>query len=120
MRKMKMPKINIEVNTDDETMVIKIGEEVVEGANYVTLASPDSNGYYDKMYVYITKTEKSEEGIVKYTSYSLASSKNKDLATVASKSYKGFLESVSQNSPIVERLGDFVSSRLKDRAKRRH
>lgn len=122
----KMPKISVEIDTEEETMVVKIGDETVKDVGYITIASPSygGGGYYTDMYVSIQKTEKSEDGVVKYTTYTLASDaeakkKVNSGESIASNKYKGFVESVGGISPVIEQLSDFVSSRLKDRAKRK-
>lgn len=109
-----MAKIVVEIDSEEETMIIKVGGEVVEGASSFWCEMPNSM-YGSEMHMSFYKTEETEDDIRKTTTYSLASmnetKKKLSSGEMVESEYKGFAKSMPEY-PMLEKLTKYVSERL--------
>lgn len=116
-----MAKIVVEIDSEEETMVVKVGGEVVEGASSFWCEMPNPM-YGSEMYVSFYKTEETEDDIRKTTTYSLASldevKKKLSSGEMVQSEYKGFAKSMPEY-PMLDRLAKYVSEKLTARKNRK-
>ena len=114
-----MAKITVNIDTEEQTMSVKMGNEVVEDATYFSVYAPAPDDKYGYLSVSLSKSEKTEDGIYKTITYSVMGSEETKKAIQAgkmfeSKKYIGFAESLPI-SPVVNQVSEFLSGLSKFR-----